>query len=203
AIIATLLIHLFWFFGVHDAALAGILGPVRDGGLSLNAAAQAAGKALPNVFTTPFWVYFVVIGGCGACLALAILLVRSKSKQLKTVGRVGIVPAFFNISEPIIFGVPLMLNPIFLIPFLFTSTLNAVIAYACMDSGLIGRSFAMLSWNMPSVFGAFLSTMDWRAVVLVVLLILMDILIYYPFFKIQERQLVALENEEEEVKEIE
>ncbi|MGX8852736.1 PTS sugar transporter subunit IIC [Amedibacillus sp. YH-ame10] len=203
AIIATLLIHLFWFFGVHDAALAGILGPVRDGGLSLNAAAQAAGKALPNVFTTPFWVYFVVIGGCGACLALAILLVRSKSKQLKTVGRVGIVPAFFNISEPIIFGVPLMLNPIFLIPFLFTSTLNAVIAYACMSSGLIGRSFAMLSWNMPSVFGAFLSTMDWRAVVLVVLLILMDILIYYPFFKIQERQLVALENEEEEVKEIE
>ena len=92
-----------------------------------------------------------------------------------------------------------MLNPIFLIPFLFTSTMNAIIAYLCMSTGLIGRSFAMLSWNMPSVFGAFLSTMDWRAVVLVVLLIVLDIIIYYPFFKIQERQLVAIENEENNI----
>lgn len=194
AIIATLLVHLFWFFGVHDAALAGILGPVRDGGLSLNAAAQAAGEALPNIFTTPYWVYFVVIGGCGSCLALAILLIRSKSKQLKTVGRVGIIPAFFNISEPIIFGVPLMLNPYFLIPFLLGSTANAAIAYICMSTGIVGKSFAMLSWNMPSIFGAFLSTMDFRSVILVVGLIIMDIVIYYPFFKMQEKQLVALEN---------
>ena len=74
-----------------DAAFSGILGPVRDGGLSLNAAAHAAGQTLPKIFTTPFWVYFVAIGGCGSCLALAILLVRSKSKQLNTVGKVGII----------------------------------------------------------------------------------------------------------------
>ena len=91
AIIATLLVHFFWFFGIHDAAFSGILGPVRDGGLSLNAAAHAAGQTLPKIFTTPFWVYFVAIGGCGSCLALAILLVRSKSKQLNTVGKVGII----------------------------------------------------------------------------------------------------------------
>ena len=196
AIISTLLVHLFWFFGVHDAALAGILGPVRDGGLSINAAAQAAGTSLEKIFTTPFWVYFVVIGGCGSCLALGILLVRSKSKQLKTVGRVGIVPAFFGISEPIIFGVPLMLNPVFLIPFLMGSTVNAIISYICMSSGIIGKSFAMLSWNMPNIFGAFLSTMDVKAVVLIVILIVIDILIYYPFFKMYEKQLVLQETEE-------
>lgn len=197
-VIITLLVHIFWFFGIHDAALAGVLGPIREGNLSINAAAQVAGQALPQVFTTPFWVYFVVIGGCGSVLALAVMLCFSKSKQLKTVGRIGILPAFFGISEPIIFGVPLMLNPIYLIPFLLTSTLNAVISFICMDTGIIGRTFAMLSWQMPSIFGAFFSTMDVKAVVLVFGLILLDGLVYFPFFKTHEKQCVALEAEQED-----
>jgi len=195
AIIATLLVHVFWFFGIHDAALSGILGPVRDGGLSLNAAAHAAGETLPRIFTTPFWVYFVAIGGCGSCLALAFLLVRSKSKQLNTVGKVGILPSFFGISEPIIFGVPLMLNPIFFIPFLLTSTLNCAIAYICTSVGIIGKTFAMLSWQMPSIFGAFLSTMDVKALILIIVLIIIDLIVYYPFFKAYEKQLVKQESE--------
>ena len=164
---------------------------------AVKAAAQAAGEALPNIFTTPFWVYFVVIGGCGSVLALAILLIRSKSKQLRTIGRVGIVPAFFNISEPIIFGVPLMMNPMFFIPFLLTSTVNAIIAYVCMMTGLVAKTFALLSWNMPSIFGAYLSTFDWKAVVLVVALIAIDALLYYPFYKAYEKQLVAQEEADE------
>ena len=78
-------------------------------------------------------------------LALAILLCFSKSKQLKTVGRIGLIPAFFNISEPIIFGVPLMLNPVFFIPFLMTSTVNGIISFLLVSGGVIGKSFAMLS----------------------------------------------------------
>lgn len=196
AIIATLLVHVFWFFGIHDAALSGILSPVRDGGLSLNAAAHAAGEALPRIFTTPFWVYFVAIGGCGSCLALAFLLVRSKSKQLSTVGKVGILPSFFGISEPIIFGVPLMLNPVFLIPFLLTSTLNCAIAYICTSIGIIGKTFAMLSWQMPSIFGAFLSTMDIKALFLIIILIIIDLVVYYPFFKAYEKECLKQEEAE-------
>jgi len=195
-ILITLFVHVFWFFGIHDAALSGVLSPIRDGNLSINAAAHAAGQALPNIFTTPFWVYFVVIGGCGSVLALAAMLCCSKSKQLKTIGRLGIVPAFFNISEPIIFGLPLMLNPIFFIPFMVTSALNGAIAFITMQVGLIGKSFAMLSWQMPSVFGAFLSTMDWKAPILIVALMVLDGIIYYPFFKIYEKQLVKEENGE-------
>lgn len=194
AILATLLVHVFWFFGIHDAALSGVLSPIRDGGLSLNAAAHIAGEELPRIFTTPFWVYFVVIGGCGSCLALAILLIRSKSKQMRTVGKVGILPSFFGISEPIIFGLPLMLNPIFFLPFIFTSVCNAIIAYACMSFGLIEKTFAMLSWQMPSIFGSFLSTMDVKAVILVLTLIVLDAVLYYPFFKMYEKQLVQQEN---------
>ena len=195
-ILITLFVHVFWFFGIHDAALSGVLSPIRDGNLSINAAAHAAGQALPNIFTTPFWVYFVVIGGCGSVLALAAMLCCSKSKQLKTIGRLGIVPAFFNISEPIIFGLPLMLNPIFFIPFMVTSALNGAIAFITMQVGLIGKSFAMLSWQMPSVFGAFLSTMDWKAPILIVAVMVLDGIIYYPFFKIYEKQLVKEENGE-------
>lgn len=196
AILATILVHVFWFFGIHDAALSGILSPIRDGGLSLNAAAHVAGEALPKIFTTPFWVYFVVIGGCGSCLALAILLVRSKSKQMSTVGKVGIVPAFFGISEPIIFGLPLMLNPIFIIPFVGVSTVNCIIAYICMSAGIIGKTFSMLSWQMPSIFGAFLSTMDFKALILIVALIIFDAILYYPFVKMYEKQCLALEQGE-------
>lgn len=192
-VLITLLVHVFWFFGIHDAALSGVLAPIRDGNLSMNAAAHAAGQALPNIFTTPFWVYFVAIGGCGSVLALTAMLAFSKSKQLKTIGRMGMVPAFFNISEPVIFGLPLMLNPIFFIPFLLTSTLNGTIAFVMMKTELIEKSFAMLSWQMPSVIGAFFSTMDWKAPVLIVALIVLDGLLYFPFFKIYERKMVKME----------
>lgn len=189
----TLITHLLWFFGIHDAALAGIMGPIRDGNLSINAAAQVAGEQLPNVFTTPFWVYFVSIGGCGAVLGLAILLLTAKSKQLKTIGKMGIAPAIFGISEPLIFGVPLMLNPVFLIPFIFAATINSIVAYLAMSQNMINRTFSMLSWNMPSVIGAFFSTMDWKAVVLVIALIILDMIIYFPFFKVYDKQLLAQE----------
>lgn len=197
-IIVTLLLHIFWFFGIHDAAFGGILGPIREGNLSVNAAAKLAGEALPYTFTTSFWVYFVIIGGCGSVLALAILLSCSKSKQLKTVGRIGLIPAFFNISEPIIFGVPLMLNPVFFIPFLLTSTVNGIISFLLISGGVIGKTFAMLSWNMPSIFGAFLSTMDIKAPILIAALIILDMVIYFPFFKIYEKSLVKMETEGEE-----
>ena len=82
-----------------------------------------------------------------------------------------------------------MLNPIFFIPFILTSTVNCLIAYILTSIGIIGKSFAMLSWNMPSVFGAFLSTMDIKALLLIVGLILLDMVIYYPFLKVQEKQL--------------
>lgn len=196
-ILITLMVHVFWFFGIHDAALSGVLAPIRDGNLSINAAAHAAGEALPSIFTTPFWVYFVVIGGCGSVLALAVMLSFSKSKQLKTIGRLGLVPAFFNISEPLIFGLPLMLNPVFFVPFMLTSTINGAVAFLLTQVGFIGKSFAMLSWQMPSLFGSFLSTMDWKAPILIIVLIVIDGLIYYPFFKIYEHQMVKMEAGEE------
>lgn len=197
-IISIFLIHLFWFFGIHDAALAGVLGPIRDGNLSINAAEKMSGSELSTIFTTPFWTYFVIIGGSGSVLALSFLMIRSKSKQLSTVGKIGFLPSVFGISEPLIFGTPLMLNPIFFFPFIFTSVMNGVVTYLCMASGIVGKTFAVFSWQMPAPIGAFLSTMDFRALVLVLVLMIADGLIYYPFLKVYEKNLVTLEQENQE-----
>lgn len=196
-ILIVFLVHVFWFFGIHDAALAGILGPIRDGNLSINAAEKMAGQDLSRIFTTPFWTYFVIIGGSGSVLALSFLMIRSKSKQLSTVGKIGFLPSVFGISEPLIFGTPLMLNPIFFFPFIFTSVLNAIVTYICMSAGIVGKTFAVFSWQMPSPIGAFLSTMDWRSVVLVVILIIVDGLLYLPFLRVYEKNLIKLESEAE------
>ncbi len=142
-ILSIFLIHLFWFFGIHDAALAGILGPIRDGNLSINAAEKVAGSDLSRIFTTPFWTYFVIIGGSGSVLALSLLMIFSRSKQLSTVGKVGFIPSIFGLSEPMIFGTPLMLNPIFFFPFIFTSVFNGIVTYLCMAGGIVGKTFAV------------------------------------------------------------
>ena len=187
AILVAILLNLGWFFGIHDAIWNGFLSPIEYGTLSMNAAAKAAGTALPSVFTVSFWCYFGIIGGLGNCLALGILCLLSKRKDIKTVGKLGIVPAFFGISEPITFGLPIMLNPILFVPCILTSVVNVTVSYLLMQSNIIGRTYAMLSYNMPSIFGSYFSTGDFKAVILIIVLILVDMLIYYPFFKAHEK----------------
>lgn len=195
-LLMTFIINAAWFFGIHNATFWGLMGPIMFMNLSTNAAQQASGIAPTAILTESFWVYFVVIGGVGACLSVSILCCFSKSEMIKTVGRISVLPAFFGISEPATFGLPMMLNPIFFIPCAFVPTINACIAYFCMNTNIIGKTYAMLSFNMPSVFGAFLSTGDVKALLLVVALLILDMVLYYPFVKMYERQQLKLENKE-------
>lgn len=194
-ILVTLVTHFLFFFGIHDTAITGFVGPIRESNLAVNAAAQLAGEPLQFIYTTPFWVYFVIIGGCGSVLALAILLLRSKSRVCRYVGRIGIIPSFFCINEPIVFGLPIVLNPIFFIPFMLAPLVNGIAAYLLMSMGVLEKTFALLSWNMPNIFGAFLSTMDWKAVVFILVFIVVDAIIYYPFLKVYDKQQYQLELE--------
>ncbi len=189
AMLVGFLLNFGWFFGIHDTVWSGFLSPIEYGTLSMNAAAMAAGEALPAVFTVSFWCYFGIIGGLGNCLALGILCLLSKNKEINTVGKLGIVPAFFGISEPITFGLPIMLNPILFIPSILTSIVNCAVTYALMSANIIHRTYAMLSYNMPSIFGAYFSTGDFKAAILIVVLIIVDMVIYYPFFKAHEHSL--------------
>ena len=196
-IILAIIVMVFWWFGIHDSVITSALDPFFYSNLGANAAAFAAGTAaaLPPVVTAPFWWNFMAIGGSGATLGLAFLALTSKSKQLKTIGKLAFIPSLFNINEPLIFGLPLMYNPIMMIPFIIVMPLNGLITYLAMSSGIVARTFAYASWNMFSPIAALIDTMDIKAVLLIVVLIIVDILIYLPFFKAFEKEKLAEEQE--------
>jgi len=187
AVIAlVLLITLFWAFGIHGMAIAGTLArPIWLVLQEQNTAAMAAGQLPPNIAPEAFYQWFIWIGGAGATIGLAILLAfRSKSVVGKTLGRTSIVPAIFNINEPIIFGAPIVLNPILIPPFIIAPIANGIIAYIALSLGLVGRVVTIAPWTLPGPIGAFIATGgDWRAIVLSLFLIALSVVIYYPFFK--------------------
>ncbi len=197
-IILAVVVMVFWWFGIHDSVITSALDPFFYSNLGANAAAFAAGTAavaLPHVVTAPFWWNFMAIGGSGATLGLAFLALTSKSKQLKTIGKLSFIPSLFNINEPLIFGLPLMYNPIMMIPFIIVMPINGIITYLAMSSGIVAKTFAYASWNMFSPIAALIDTMDFKAVLLIVGLIVVDVLIYLPFFKAFEKEKLAEEKE--------
>lgn len=196
---ATLLKQILWWFGINDAAIGTVLEPIRVSNMAANIAAYASGTApanLPYIFTTPFTDVFGTIGGAGGTLGLAVLLLTARSKQLKTVGKVAIVPGIFNINEPILFGMPIVLNPLFLVPFFGAELFNCLATYLSMAAGLVNKPFVETGWNLFAPIGALLTTLDIRALFLSLICIVVDLLIYLPFFKIYDNALYQKEQSE-------
>ena len=162
--------------------------------LITNIAAYSAGKPLVHFFTQPFWSYIIALGGGGATLGLCILLLRAKSVELRTLGKLSIGPAIFNINEPIIFGLPMVLNPIMMIPFIFVPVVNSIIAYTCMALHIVGKGVIETPWTTPAPLGAALGCMDIKAGIMVVGLIILDMALYYPFVKLLDKQKLEEEN---------
>lgn len=188
----------FWSFGIHGWSIVGSLArPMWVSLLDVNTAAYAAGTTIPHIAAEPLYQWFIMIGGSGCTIGLAILfLLRSKSAYGKALGKTAFIPAVFNINEPMIFGAPIVLNPILIIPFIITPLVCATIAWFATSLGLINRVIAIAPWTLPGPIGAFLATGgDWRAAVLNILLIILSVCIYYPFFRMYDNQLKAEETE--------
>lgn len=191
----TIIAQTFWFFGLHGASITQpIRLPFMQMYLMANITDFSAGEPIVNFFTQPFWSYVITLGGGGATLGLCILLLRSKSVELKTLGKLSIGPAIFNINEPIIFGLPMVLNPLMMIPFIFVPVINTIIAYTCMALNIVGKGVVETPWTTPAPIGAALGCMDIKAGIMVIILIILDMLLYYPFFKLMEKQKLAEEN---------
>ncbi|MDO4434829.1 MAG: PTS sugar transporter subunit IIC [Cardiobacteriaceae bacterium] len=190
--------HLLWFFGINGSlVLMQLWTPFLLQNMSANLEALQAGQPLPYIITNSFWDFYVVHGASGGVIALAILMVRSKSQHLKSIGKIGLVPSIFSIGEPIVYGVPMVVNPTFFIPLIFAPIVNAIIAYVILDMDLIHRIYLMAPWTTPAPFGAYLvSGGDIWAPILSAGLILLDVLIYYPFFKSYERQCLVREQQQ-------
>lgn len=188
-----------WLFGIHPQILATVMLPIWLVNSEANMAAAQAGQAIPNIGVQPFIFTFLWIGGGGGTLALCGMMCFSKSKFLKKLGRLSIIPGFFNINEPLLFGLPIVLNPALAIPFVLSPLVTTFLTYFAFTSGLVpGMGYPLAAvWTVPSVFAAVIATASVKGAILVLVNFTVYIGIYYPFFKAYERKLVAQEGEEE------
>ncbi|KAF1303784.1 PTS cellobiose transporter subunit IIC [Candidatus Enterococcus willemsii] len=189
---ATIIILLFeallWSFGIHGSNIVGaVMQPIWIALTVENAAAFEAGTTIPNIVNYQFYSNFVKLGGSSATIGLAIACVFfARSTQFKTLGRLSIGPAIFNINEPLIFGIPIILNPVMLIPFIIAPILMAVIAYVTMATGLVPYPNGVnLPWTMPPIISGFIVS-GWRGGLLQLVQIILSFILYYPFFKMQD-----------------
>jgi PTS system cellobiose-specific IIC component len=198
ALICVLFLQLLWFVGIHGGSFTvwGVMYPFLLANIAANSAAAQAGEAIPHIITEPFFYSFAMIGGVGITLPLVIIWMRSKSVMLRDVARVSFIPAIFCINEPVMFGAPIVLNPIMLLPFVFgTTLLGTLYGYVLTRLGWISPAIVQIPWTTPPLIQPFLSTGDWRNVVAQLVLIVLMFIIWYPFAKIWEKRCLMLEAE--------
>jgi len=197
-IIINIVLALIWLGGIHGASVVNaVFITVWMGYFDENTAAQAAGQVIPHITTLPFYQWFVWIGGSGATLGLVLLMLFSRSKHVKRIGEISILPGICNINEPIIYGLPIVMNPILALPFIFVPVITGTISYFALKLNLLHRLCSMPPWTLPAPFGAFFATLfDWRAVVLVLINIVIAMMLYYPFLKEYEKTLLTKEENE-------
>jgi PTS system, lactose/cellobiose family IIC component len=194
----SLIASIIYICGINPAILASFLIPIFAMSSEANAVAVAAGQA-PEQFVTWGMYTIITMGGTGVTLGLVILCMFSKSKTMKTLGRISILPSLFNINEPVVYGFPIMFNPIMLIPFILVPMINISSTWLLMEMNVIGRAFVDIPWTTPTIFNGFLmtggniATAIWTGV-----LVLISLVCYYPFFKIAEAQELAREQKSNE-----
>lgn len=157
-------------------------------------------QGVPLTFDNAFSPIFLfgataMVGGTGNTWPLCIMGLRSKSEQLKGIGKAGLVPGWFGVNEPVTFGMPIMFNPIMAIPYILTAPLNMLLTYIGYRVGFLHFPFIMSMALLPIGFGQFVSTLSWQNFIWDYLMFIPDYLLYLPFFKAYEKQLVAKEQQ--------
>ncbi len=204
-LVAVLLVSLFWFVGVHggnvvNTAMQPIWLMQTDANRVLNQAGHLDLAHGGHIITQPFIDNFVYMGGGGATLGLVlcigILVWRKRaSKQNQILAPLTIVPGLFNINEPTMFGLPIVLNLSLLIPFIIAPMVNAITTYIAMRIGLVPLcSGTVIAWTMPPIISGFLATNSIAGSILQIINIILDMLIYYPFISAYNKHQIAEEN---------
>ncbi len=189
------LCNLLWWFGIHGGMVVmPFLSILYMTPALENLDALAKGAAMPNLLTNTWWFIFAQVGGSGGIIGLAILMAFfAKSQRFKTLGKIAILPSLCSISEPIVFGAPLMLNVMFLIPMILAPLVAFLLSYIMTIIGVLPYlNGIQLSTGTPIVFAGILAG-GWRAGLWQLVLVAMQFVIYLPFFKICDKQ--ALKDE--------
>ena len=190
-ILVAFIAQVLWLFGIHGSMVVfSVMMPIW---LSLDIAqltAHASNQPLPNMIGLTF---FIIYTFGGTVLGLALLMLRAKSERFKTIGKLSIVPAVFGITEPIIFGTPLVLNPLFAIPFVFGNVISLSLAYIATITGIIPPLTGVNApAGTPVILQGFIAG-DWRNALFQVALVLLWIALWYPFFKMADNKAYAEE----------
>ncbi|GEK33353.1 PTS sugar transporter subunit IIC [Kurthia sibirica] len=206
-VIIALVPVFFWFFGVHGAnIIEPFMQTINIDSVAANMKAVSSGLEAPYIITKPFFDAFVNMGGSGTSLALivAMFLVARKNKQYMTVGKLSAAPGLFNINEPLLFGLPIILNPVLFIPFIITPVVVMSIAYFSMKFGLVPKTTIAVPWTTPPILNGILATQSWRGGVLSIVNLVVAFFIYLPFVamagRVQKEELILEEEHEEQVK---
>ncbi|SHE63932.1 PTS system, cellobiose-specific IIC component [Seinonella peptonophila] len=198
-VVLSFIMVFFYSFGISTWVLNPITFPIMVKAIADNAAMVQKGLEPTNIFTQE--VYFsgwMAAGGIGFTLTLGILLLFARSSRLKAIGRATIAPSIFNINEPIVFGAPIVFNPILMIPFWINGTLIPAITYLVLKAGWVAIPYkAFQLWYIPYPISTYMVNGDWRGVILFFVLAALSLVIWYPFFKIYDNQELKLEASEE------
>ncbi len=190
-VIITFVDVALWMVGIHGPALlAPIVTPVYLHLVFENFDAYAQHRPPPHLVTVSTFL-FVFPGGAGATLGLVLVLLRSKVARVRRTALAALLPSLFNINEPLLFGLPIVLNPAFAIPFIAAPTILAVITAAATATHLVDRTIYWIPSTVPTLIGVVLATKDWRAAALACVNIAVATAIYLPFVRWYERRLSA------------
>ena len=201
-LICVLAASVMWC-GLHAGTIGNLLQPLLLAASADNLAAYTSGQEMPHLITQEF--FNLTLPGMAGCLLIPAILMAffCRSRQLKSVGRLAVVPAVFGIGEPVLFGAPVMLNALLFLPMIISIVVNNILAYGAMALDIVGRSTGVvLPWTTPPILYPLLSnSTPVRAAILNLLLILIDLVIWYPFVKAFDRN--TCRQEEEKAKEYE
>lgn len=187
---------MFWFVGIHGPSIVEpAVTAIYIANIEANLQIVSAGGHATNILTHPTSYFVATIGGTGATLMFcAMCAFIAKSKQLKAVGRASIVPVCFAVNEPILFGAPIVLNPVLFVPFILAPIANVWIFKFFVDQLGMNAFTYILPWTTPAPIGLIVGTGFAKlAFVLAPLLLIVDTVLYYPFFRVYDAQLVARE----------
>ena len=189
-LVYALLVTLLWSVGINgDNTLDAIVAPVFLQYLAANVAAMTAGQPLPYVTAYGFFTTFVNVGGTGATIALALVLWRSNDAAFRKISRLSLPTQIFQINEPIFFGLPIVLNPVFMVPYVLNALILTASSYLLMQWNLLQRPVVNVPWTTPPIVGHYLvSGGDWRAAVWGACSIGIAMLVYFPFARAAARR---------------
>ncbi|ABP90003.1 TPA: lactose-specific PTS transporter subunit EIIC [Streptococcus suis] len=187
---------LFWFVGIHGPSIVEpAIAAITYANIETNFQLLQAGQHADKILTSGTQMFIVTMGGTGATLVVPFMFMwLTKSKRNKAIGRASVVPTFFGVNEPILFGAPLVLNPVFFVPFILAPIANVWIFKFFVDTLKMNSFSVNLPWTTPGPLGIVMGTnFAPLAFALAILLVFVDVLIYYPFLKVYDEQILAEE----------